>query len=47
MKIVLATWNEENQRESLLIEKAKNILLSYFFIMDLKDYLKKYREKSN
>lgn len=36
MKIFFATWQEQNQGESLSKKKAENRLLSYFFIRELK-----------
>ncbi len=36
MKIVLATWLEDNQGNSLSKGKSKNRLLSYFFLREQK-----------
>lgn len=35
MQIFFATWQEQNQGESLTNKKASNRLLSYFFIKEI------------
>ncbi len=46
MKIHLATWLEDNQGKSLTKQNAKNRLMSYFFLKQMKgsatEFIKRY-----
>jgi hypothetical protein len=45
MKIYLATWTEDNQGETLTKAGAKDRLMSYYFLKDVrKGFLKEYVE---
>jgi hypothetical protein len=48
MKIILATWLEENQAETLTKAGAKNRLMSFHFLRqykgDISAYMKRYAE---